>query len=368
MNFEKRSRREILQLLGVCSAPLLAAVPFAFLREKVEETPIGFEEVVLAKWKRLHPDVAIIGNSMVYCRMDVKYLTNLWKPLRTMQLSRGGTRSLQWFLWLKNFVAECAPVPRLAIVFYRDYDFNNVGMHIAGPHLDYIRAAMRPGDEPFLRLARGEDKDGGIRGWIDKHFSGTPENKQVRRKISDTAYDAAALLGPKSDDQLMAQVDATFDLDRLRSDAADADAVFNNNIDASMAKFSVDPETNYLSNFLEIANRHKIKLVFYRVKRRPNADNITPQDGALRAYTAAFKDWVETNGHHHVDETDDPRITLDMFRDGDHFHKEHYGKYTEWFAERLRPLLPHQFTNDEFKAAEKEALQIQKANAKPEAK
>ena len=106
-----------------------------------------------------------------------------------------------------------------------------------------------------------------------------------------------------------------------------------------------------MQDFVALADAAGAKLVFYRVKRRPNADNVTPQDEALATYTREFKAWAKQQGHEHVDENDDPAITLAMFRDGDHLLPSAYDAYTDLFRERMRSLLPTPFTFEEIAAA-----------------
>ncbi len=351
LRFTQRTRREMLQLLGVCGLPILAATPFVCLRHAEADTPLPADPKLLERWRRRHPEVAVVGNSMVYCRLNIQRLPDLWPGLRTLHLATGGTRSLQWMLWLKNHLAACTPVPKLVVIFYRDYDFNNVGEHISGAHLESIRRSMQPGDEAYLRLARGEQIETGVRAWLNHHFLATPANEHLHDKISDTALDTAAVLGPKSDVELQQSLEETFGLDRVRLEVTEAGAAFNDNLDLAAKQFQADRRVNYLPDFVDLANQAGTRLVFYRVKRRPNAENVTPQDEALTVYTRAFKAWVKAQGHEHVDENDDPAITLAMFRDGDHLLPTAYDAYTDLFRERLRAQLPTPFTFEEIAAA-----------------
>jgi hypothetical protein len=351
MKFAPRSRREFLQFIGTCTVPLLAAAPVALLHKPQQESPLDFDESLLNRERKGQAEMAILGNSMVYCRLDQKYLKRKLEPITATLIYKGGSRTLLWFLWMKNILGDCQPPPKLVFLFYRDYDFTNLKLHITGDHLDSIRHLMRDGDETYLRIARGMSTESGWKRWMNDHYAATAINKKVRRKIGDTAFDVAAIPGARQDHEVKEHVDAMFDLDRLRSDALDADAVANDSIDAAMESFTTDPAKTLLPHYVTVARALGIKLVFYRVKRRPDASQVTPQTEQLRKYTADFKAWAEREGHIHVDETDDPRITLEMFRDGDHLHKEAYRAYSDLFIERISALLPAPYTPEELKAA-----------------
>lgn len=364
MQFNKRSRREILQLLACCGVPLAAATPWLTSSEKKAEKTLPFDDGFLQRIHKKQPEMVIIGNSMVFLRLDVKYLMEKVRPLTLINITIGATRSLQWFLWLKNYIAQGSPMPRLVFMPYRDYDFTDIGRHVDGPLLDTIKESMHPGDEVYLHLAQGKATDASFKTWMFDHLSMDETNKHVRKKINDAAYDVAALTGPNSDSAVKHQVDAEFGMEHLRSDVADADALANDHMDPTKAKFTADPAKNLLSKFVEVANSNRIKLVFYRVKRRPNADNITVQNENLIAYTADFKTWIESQGHYHIDETNDPRITLEMFRDGDHLHKDYWQQNSDLFLERVRHLFPTTFTEKERVDGEKKIRDAEKLSQK----
>ena len=109
---------------------------------------------------------------------------------------------------------------------------------------------------------------------------------------------------------------------------------------------------------LEVAREHGIKLVFYRVRRRPDDTNTVHQTLALADYTRDFRKWADARGHVWVDETEDENITLSMFRDGDHLFKESYNRYTEMFVERIRHLLPTPYTPEEIAAGKASAKNL----------
>ena len=360
MNFQPRSRRDLLQLLGVCALPLLGVAPLIVTRQEQVEEPLEFDTEHLDVLQHDPPEVVLIGNSMVYCRLNIHYLPDLMAPLSVETIAEGGTRSLQWFLWLKNHVVATQPHAKVVFLFYRDYDFHRANFRVSGKFLNEIRRTMREGDQAYLRLARGQSQGWGVKGWLEDRFDTIPLNSHCRSKVEDTAMDAAALLTGGTDKKIEAKVSKVFDLLELRRDVQDAGIAENDNPILEKTQFSADPGKNYLSHFASVAGEHGIKLVFYRVRRRPDETNHVEQTDLLRQYTADFKAWAESLGHAHVDETDDERITLEMFRDGDHLYRESYDAYTEMFYQRVKHLLPTRFTPEEMAAGKEAARKARK--------
>ena len=347
MNFRPRSRRDFLQLMGVCAMPLGAISCFTVERKDELERPLEFDSERMERLQNDPSEVVLIGNSMVYCRLNTHYLADLLAPLSVELVTEGGTRSLQWFLWFKNYVAEVKPSPKVVFIFYRDYDFGRVDFRVAGTYLDTIRKSMRKGDEKYLWIARGQSQIRGPAGWLEETFGEHPQNTKKRKRVEDAAMDVAALAGSLPEPEVRKYVKGAFGMDKLRSDIQDAGASENDNLKGVACQFTADADKNYLTHFDEVAREHGIKLVFYRVRRRPDDSNTVYQAPALADYTRDFRKWIEARGHAWVDETEDEKITLSMFRDGDHLLKESYNQYTEMFVERIRHLLPTPYTPEE---------------------
>lgn len=350
MNFRPRSRREFLQLMGVCAMPLGAISCFTVDRMDELERPLEFDTERMVRLQNDPSEVVLIGNSMIYCRLNTHYLPELLAPLNVEMATEGGTRSLQWFLWFKNYVAEVKPAPKVVFIFYRDYDFARVDFRVAGTYLQTIRKSMRKGDEKYLWIARGQSQIRGAVGWLADTFNDHPQNTKKRKRVDDAAMDVAALAGDLPEPEVRKYVTGAFGMDKLRSDIQDAGVSENDNLKGIASQFTADADKNYLSHFDQVASEHGIKLVFYRVRRRPDDANDVRQTAALATYTRDFRNWITARGHVWVDETDDQKITPSMFRDGDHLLRESYNQYTEMFVERIRHLLPTPYTPEEIAA------------------
>ncbi len=339
MDFSKRSREEWYQLLllVVC----VALLPLTLLPgrgERKAATPV-FNQAVAESIKRRGPNVCMLGNSMLDTRVDKPLFNQLGAPNSTSYLADGGTRSTVWYFYLKNVIAPLEPPPQVVFIFYRDYDFTQPWLHLEDERLELARTFMKPEDEAVLAFAR---KLGGVAppsAW--DFYLPTQLTLDLRKRVSRLAIDAGAVGQGKDGDTLLeAQLNTMFAFQNLRDNVFDAGAAANDLVPADTKRFTADPALNLLTSFHQVAKTRGIRLIFYRVKRRPNEQHEVVQDAELRAYTAAFRAWAETHGHALVDETEDPRLTLDMYRDGDHLAPSAKAAYTRLFLKRVTPYLP----------------------------
>lgn len=335
MNFTARSRTELFQLLALVLVTL--AIPLAMPADPVLRT-VPFDQEHFDKIARRRPEVVLIGNSMLNTRISKGLFYDLTAPNASYFLAEGGTRSTVWWFMLKNIVGSLKVPPKVVFIFYRDYDFTSPGLRLDGRNLDVARSFMRPEDELLLAEARNTVEN--TAPWLDFYV---PDQMtlDMRRRLSNLAIDTGAIgQGNDGDSNLQENLNNLFNFDNLRADASDAGAAANDIVPDDSRVFSADPADNFLGLFNDFARQRGIRLVFYRVKRRPDAWNRVTQDADLTAYTKAFREWAESQGHALVDETDDPRLLLSMYHDGDHLARAAMDEYTRMFVDRIRPLLP----------------------------
>ena len=339
MDFSKRSRSEWFQLLVLVL--LIAAFPLLLPSDRKDHgAPRAvFDQALLEKMRRRGPNICMIGNSMLDTRIDKLLFNQLTRPNSTSFIADGGTRSTVWYFKLKNFAGALNPPPKVVFIFYRDYDFTRPWLHLEGERLETARTFMKPEDEDVLAFAR---KLGGVApaSGLDFYW---PEQLtlDLRKRVSRLAIDAGAIGQGKTGDTLLEeQLNELFDFQNLRANVFDAGAAANDLVPADTKRFTADPASNLLTQFDSFARERGIRLVFYRVKRRPNDQNEVIQDADLRAYTADFQAWAERQGHALIDETGDPRLTLSMYHDGDHLGKHAMAEYTRLFLERVKMALP----------------------------
>lgn len=339
MTFSTRSRTELWQLLALVGLTLLLPLVLPADPKQAAGHPVAFDQKRYDRSANKRPNMVMIGNSMLNSRIDKALFNQLIAPNVASFVAEGGTRSAVWWFMLKNFVGPLTTQPKLVFIFYRDYDFTSPGMHLDGEYLRVARTFMKPDDQKTLDQAKknlGVDTPSALAFYLPDALS-----QYVRGRISDLAIDiGSAGQGREGDTVLQEKLNKLFEFDNLRPDILDAGGVANDIIPADTKVFSLDAANSFLGLFNDFAHERKIQLIFYRVKRRPDSRNVVIQDAELRAYTAAFREWAESQGHRLIDETEDPRLTLSMYHDGDHLARGAMQEYTRIFVERIRSLLP----------------------------
>ena len=246
--------------MAVWLGPVATAAGLAAWRKPSDEGPLEFDVATSKRLQSKHPEVVLMGNSMVHGRLNPEYLVQQMKPLTAAIVSDGATRSLQWFLWLKNQVVPSRPTPRVVFIFYRDYDFHNLRRSISGRLLTSIRQTMFPGDEEFLLRARAKDHQHGssdsVRDWVDEHFKSLPLKEHVSKKISDNAYDVASMTGPLSDRRLKTHVEGVFGLSHLRTGAQPIAGEDTETDEGFRTVFNDTPSETLLQDFVRVADQY----------------------------------------------------------------------------------------------------------------
>jgi hypothetical protein len=147
----------------------------------------------------------------------------------------------------------------------------------------------------------------------------------------------AMLVAPDRAAAFPREVNTLFDLDRLRPFSA-ADIA---QMDEAQADFDARLPLSVLPTMIKLARANGLRLCFVRVKRRPGSDGVTStQPPGLRQYTAALRHWLTQQGQYVIDDGDDPRLTIDMYADGDHVRRDARDRYTEIFNEKVHALVP----------------------------
>ncbi|MDB6116972.1 MAG: hypothetical protein JWO08_753, partial [Verrucomicrobiaceae bacterium] len=100
-------------------------------------------------------------------------------------------------------------------------------------------------------------------------------------------------------------------------------------------------DQSLLPAMMNVAHKNGIKLIFFRVKRRPNEQGVVDDEPAeMRGYTQHLKRWIEERGGVFFDESYDPAIQLSDYLDGDHIRPERMGWYQAYFWKRMAPVFP----------------------------
>ncbi len=299
--------------------------------------------------KKARPDYIVIGDSMLTTRMDPEPISQL-SGRRFFFYARGGASSAAWYMYVKNAVLRSGVKPRAIIFIFRNQYLTWPRFRVDGLyHANLDRVKL--GDDPVVtRLLLPEppriwDAVGWTRRWLVEPaglLHSETAFSEFHTKVENFALDLTAF-GQKKDNR-KAFMARRFNLKSLRSDLAAElpaeDSSVDNSEDGRPRVFDPSPGKSFLPHIVSLGQQNGIPLIFFRVKCRPGPNNITPQSDEMTAYIVGLRAWLEEQHCVFFDETNDPAITLEMYQDGDHLSETSKPWWTNYFWQRMQPLLP----------------------------
>ncbi len=308
----------------------------------------------IAGLKAAQPDYIGIGNSMLYTRLGktpdrLSALTHR----KFFFIIKNGSSSAAWYLTLKNVVAASGVHPRLVFFFIRDNDLTSPFFRTAGDYATYLNSLRGPQEPELDRLLGAPPQRPGLAGAAERFLKGPSGlytfpawDEKIPRHLIDVAMDAGGGGSGKGD--VRSQLSARFAVEHLRGDlgadlpaAGSGDGYAPDSYNDLNGNYQDSEKNSFLPAMMQVAQEHHLKLLFFRVKRRPDAQgNVTDEPPQLPAYAAHLKQWIEEHGGLFFDESYDPTIPREAYRDGDHVAEDHMEWYRKYFWQRMAPLFP----------------------------
>lgn len=305
----------------------------------------------IAALQAAQPDYIGIGNSMLFSRLghtpdEMSALTGK----KFFFILKNGSTSAIWYLVLKNIVAASGVHPKLVFFFIRDNELTAPlpdSESNDSPFLKSLRGPEEPELDRLMGLTAGQNGNAvSLKHRFQDWFRFPGWTDRLPRALIDISMDIGGA-GESKKAQRFALADR-FSLDHLRGDlasdrpAADSDsglALDPYNLPGSSCEESMAAAP--LTEIMKVAANHSLKLLFFRVKRRPDADgNVANEPDAMKAYASRLKTVIEAQGGLFFDETYDPTIRLSDYLDGDHIRRERMDWYRRYFWERMAPMFP----------------------------
>ena len=325
----------------------------AAIHSTIAKEVIDVKEAI-ADLKAARPDYVGIGNSMLYTRLGkTPAALNALTGRKFSFIIKNGSSSAAWYLTLKNVVAASGIHPRLVFFFIRDNDLTSPFFRTAGDYAAYLDSLRGPQEPVVDDLLRVTPVKQGLTGRVAQRLNGPGGlysfpawDERIPRHLIDAAMDAGGVGAAKT--EMRSILSARFAVEHLRGDmAADLPAPGSgdgyapdsyNDLNGNY----VDSEKNsFLPAMMEVAREHGLKLLFFRVKRRPDAQgNVTDEPPELRTYATHLQHWIEERGGLFYDESYDPSIPREAYRDGDHIGEEHMDWYRKYFWQRMSSVFP----------------------------
>lgn len=291
------------------------------------------------------PDVAMIGNSMLGTRIDKNLIREISGDERVIVLTEGNTFTPIWFLTLKQ-LCEAPTPPKVVVIFFRDRFLTWPGFRFDEISESFALGLMGDHRSPAVLeyfADGGDDSWGGELVRLRKLMA--EPDVAMNDRVSDMAMDLTKLENGK--DERSEAMNERFSLGNLRHDVPDdlgeelesLDQVTMNGY-TSPTEFAVALEDSLLPEMVKLTKEKNIQLIFFRVKRRPDADTgMLPDTEALDQYLADMRTWLEARDVVFMDGNDSAEFTLKDYADGDHISKKARPAFTRWFWKELQPYL-----------------------------
>ena len=329
-----------------------------------EGNGVGFDTTKeVTRLQKQRPRWILIGNSMLNSRLDEKPLAGV-AGCNVRILSKGGTQSAVWFLFLKNLVVQSKSQPPVVTIFFRDTDLTWADFRIKGGNeglIELLDGPAQPEWQEVLAPSAAESRalPARLTQGLSQLFPVSDLRPLARRQMQERAFRLTRIGTRANSSVRRAELNERFSLSHLRHDLGLDFAATGNGSSATgvmevdgevidpgfyedgPAVFDPSPEASFLPHMIALAQSQGIKLHFHRIKRRPARNHTRPDPPELAAYVQSLKSYLTTQGCLFTDESADLRLTLDLYADGDHISAkpEIQEKYLQIFWEMTEPLI-----------------------------
>ncbi|MCH2061693.1 MAG: hypothetical protein MK183_13810 [Verrucomicrobiales bacterium] len=284
-----------------------------------------------------NPEILLIGNSMLYTRIDLGVLEQI-SGKRISMLSKGGTASACWYLYLKNVIAQSGIRPKQVIIFFRDRVLTWPEYRTAGHYAEYLQS-LQVEQEPLISqiLDNRQSSPSSLPPSIRSVYGINTQPDRLQSKLNDLAFDLTK--AGREDEQRRQFMNKRFGVDNLRGDLLLENTANNapgqqNHV---AGNFSPDPEKSFLPHMIDLGKKLKTNLCFYRVKNGNERVNQRLSAGQMK-YFDDLASYLEERQVLLLEEAGE-LIQNSWFAEGDHISKKHRAEFTRWFWNNVRDSL-----------------------------
>jgi hypothetical protein len=327
-------------------AALIVIIP-ALISPKLPETIT--RQVIIQE----QSDVVFIGNSMLGTRIDIAHYERINEGREAVALIDNGLQSKAWYLRLKNYVVGSGMNTKVVFIFFRNDALTDPARSSSALKSNKLEK-LKVGDETVYESIVDQQQR------FDQRLSSTFLNIYSIQSRKSSAVEAlrrsaASLLFPDlafttvkravsiagvgtygrdeyratlgEYNELKRSVNETFDLGNFRSvEASDIAA-------SPIPRFGSVVESSLLPLIIDLVSDSDIKLVFVRVKPRPNRDGTTRSRPGLPEYISELETYLDSRGVGFIDMGNVDSFGLDVYLEGDHIMPSFMPGYTEIFSQ-----------------------------------
>ncbi|MBF0445412.1 MAG: DUF1574 family protein [Magnetococcales bacterium] len=307
---------------------------------------------------KIKPDYVFIGSSMLVSRMDVDHFNTIMDGKIGYMLSDVGALSSLWFLWLKNSLIASGVKPKVVFIFFRHTALTNPAQNSSSVFIMEKIQKNSLDSEPIYDQVMGYHKDffDLMREWLLKLYPIQDFWHKDVNWIVDSAgflfglpeyasYKYQAFVHPeqittKQRRAMMAAREAlksriAYEVFTDKNQRDQKNHISKSFTAESQLNFKKRLPLSFLPQIVRLGKEAGLKLVFVRIKSRPNRNNSVSKSLLMDRYIADLSQYAEKNGIAFHDFTQDHNITFPMYNDGAHIAPEYMKFWTENFVVRL---------------------------------
>ena len=300
-------------------------------------------QAAIKELRAAQPEYIGIGNSMMFTRLgNTPSAMSALTGRKFFFLYKAGSEASIWFLMLKNIVAASGVRPKAVFFFVRDNELTTPYIRRVRGYSPYLRS-LRGDQEPELdafmfRTQSGAAMVGRVDHWLESSYSFSESQERMTRGMTDLAMDIGGMGSGKK--ALRFALSSRFGLEHLRGDTG-ADRHGEDALSLMTSGYEETVDQSLLPAMMRLAEKSGIKLLFFRVKKRPDAEtHLPPEPGAMRDYADFLNRWLSERGGIFFDETYDTSIHLTDYLESNHIRPERMEWYRDYFWKRVKGLFP----------------------------
>ncbi|MEZ0258539.1 MAG: hypothetical protein ACAI37_24885 [Chthoniobacter sp.] len=300
-----------------------------------------FDDEPVRTLSREHPQIVLIGDSMLESRIDPQILTRL-SGQRCSVVSRGGSSSATWYLMMKNLVIVQKHLPQTVIIPYRNRQLTLPAHRTAGSYRKALEPFMREAEPLLEKLIApvGKETPKTMAGLVQTIYPMDRRRDMARETMQAWALDLIA--SSREYQGIRSAAKRLFRTQNLRlgSTVDETGEGMLSSLDADDHIFADHVERSFLPHMVAMAREAGIEIIFYKIKRRPRPDGTQGEESpTMGEYDRALRAYLEQAGVRLYDESHQDDVVLDFYGSGDHVAEAMVPRYSELFWRNVGPLV-----------------------------
>lgn len=307
-------------------------------RETIIVRDTSLDPALLARFDETKPGMVLLGNSMLGEGIDEQGLDDL-VPERVLKLGLNGAASAVWYLVIKNFIGAQEPVPRVAVLFFRDTFLTQPRFRVEDRYREKVDRHAGPDEELLDRLAYLDGMNA-LSYYLNLQVSLWGEREAFRDDLVGFAkFGLPAALANADSAQVDEAIARTFADSNMSQELLTAAQLAAEEAGDQIEHldFHAAVDQSFLPSMLDLLEERGIETVMVRIKRRRDLEP-NSRSAALDEYVRQLEAYLDSRHVGFLDYTHEEAIREEHFGEGDHLNEEGRAIFTRLFAEDLRAL------------------------------